>query len=46
MPKQDCLNRIALYNTDTYKLGKDSVKDFKTRDDALDYCMAWSWYFY
>ncbi len=44
MPKQDCLDKITLVG-DQYKTSYSSFDRFKTRNDALDYCMAQRWNF-
>jgi len=45
MPNQNCLATIKLYTSDTYMIGTNNDDLFKTRNDALDYCMAQRWYF-
>jgi len=53
LPKQDCLANIStygdkyLYPYDEYDRYEENsvVKRFKTRNDALDYCMAQRWDF-
>jgi hypothetical protein len=49
LPKQDCIAKIStygdnyLYPYDGTSDKRDSAKRFKTRNDALDYCMAQRW---
>lgn len=51
LPKQDCIANISIYSDDyLYPYGgshdnKDAAKRFKTRNEALDYCMAQRWDF-
>lgn len=45
-PKQECLKKITLSGTSVYTYADKDVKErFKSRDDALDYCMAQRWDF-
>jgi predicted membrane protein len=40
-PKQECITDITLSSNSTYTHNSEGVKKkFKSRDDALDYCMA------
>lgn len=55
LPKQDCVGNISLLGTsylfpydeydDSPYADNGDIKRFKTRDDALDYCMAQRWDF-
>lgn len=42
-PRQECISNITLNNyNDTYEY---RTSDFKSRNDALDYCMSKRWNF-
>lgn len=44
VPKQDCIKNITLKSTNVYTYSsEDSKENFKSRNDALDYCMAQRW---
>lgn len=45
IPRQSCIARITLDSSDIYMIGTNDDDLFKTRNDALDYCMAQRWYF-
>lgn len=43
-PKQECLKNITLGGSSVYLYtSKDTINKFKSRNDALDYCMAQRW---
>ncbi len=45
-PRQECLKNITLSGTSVYTYTDKNIKErFKSRDDALDYCMAQRWDF-
>ncbi len=45
LPRQECLKMVnytparGALNEGYYKVGSDFTKQFKTRDEAVDYCM-------
>jgi hypothetical protein len=45
-PKQECIKDITLSGTSVYTYADKDIKEkFKSRNDALDYCMAQRWDF-
>ena len=43
-PRQECLKNITLSGTSVYTYTDKGIKErFKTRNDALDYCLAQHW---
>jgi hypothetical protein len=45
-PKQECIKNITLSGTSVYTYTNKDIKErFKSRNDALDYCMAQRWDF-